>query len=139
MMTRGVKDQPAPAAADVEETLPGLEHELAAYVLEFLLLRLVERIVVALEIRARVRHVAIEPEPIELVGHVVVVLYRTGVLLARMAHRTAQASPGCRPRPHSAHQCIGSVHRIGDSALHIDLLAYECFAKIGEIRLEENP
>ncbi len=44
VVLRGPEDQAAPAAADVEQGLAGLEHQLAADVIELLRLRLVERV-----------------------------------------------------------------------------------------------
>ena len=69
----GVEDEPAPAAADVEETLPGRQAELAADVVELRDLRVVERLRVVPEVRARVHHALVEPHAVERVADVVVV------------------------------------------------------------------
>ncbi len=69
----GVEDEPAPAAADVEEALAGREAQLAADVVELRDLRVVERLRFVLEVRARVHHALVEPHAVERVADVVVV------------------------------------------------------------------
>ena len=70
----GPEQQPAPTAADVEETLARRQPELPADMVELLRLRGVQRVVVAAEVRARVHHALVEPQPVERVADVVVVL-----------------------------------------------------------------
>jgi len=81
-MLRGVNDQPAPPATDVEQPLTGLETELPANQIELCFLRDIERIIPRAEIRARINHPLVEPELIKGVADIVVELDRRGV-----AHR----------------------------------------------------
>ena len=69
-----VHDEPAPAAADVEEPFALAQPQLAADVVELLLLRRVEVVVRCAEVRARVDHPPVEEEPVELGVEVVVVV-----------------------------------------------------------------
>ena len=77
----GVQRERAPAAADVEHAVAGLQRELGADELELGLLRLLERRRAARPDRARVRHRLVEEEREEVVRDVVVV--RDGALVAR--------------------------------------------------------
>ena len=65
----------APAAADVEQRHPGLQGQLAQRQIDLGDLRLLQRHVVALEIRAAVGLRRIEEEPEEIVGQVVMGLH----------------------------------------------------------------
>ncbi len=76
MLLRGVHDERAPATADVQKALPGLEVELAADHLALVPLGLLERVVRAGEVRAGVRHRRVEQLLVEVVADVVVVLDR---------------------------------------------------------------
>ena len=89
----GVADHAAPAAADVEQPLPGLEVELAGDQVVLLGLRLLERRVLGREDRAGVGHRRAEDQLVEAVGDVVVVVDHLGVA----AHRVPQALD--RPAP----------------------------------------
>src|SRR5512143_181349 len=73
-MLRRVRDERAPAASDIEESLAGMEPQLSADEIELRLLRLVERHRLRLEVRARVHHALVEPYLIEVVADVVMVL-----------------------------------------------------------------
>ena len=101
----------APAAADVEQVLPGLEVELGAHELVLRLLRLLERGRPAREDRARVGHRRPEEEPEVVVGDVVVVAHRAGVALARVAP-AARHELGRRARVGTARPG-GAGHRPG--------------------------
>src|SRR5689334_976133 len=68
--------QPAPAAADVEQPLTRTKPQLTADMLELLLLRRVEIFLAGFEIGAGIDHVAVQPEAIEVVGNVVMVAHR---------------------------------------------------------------
>ena len=70
---RGVEQERAPAAADVEEALARRESQLAADVVELLHLRCVESVGSGTEISARVDEIRVEPHGVERIGHVVVV------------------------------------------------------------------
>ena len=73
--------RPPHPASDVEKTLTGLEAKLAADQIELGLLRRIERISRRAEIGARVNHSLIEPQLIEVVADIVVVMDR-----GRIAH-----------------------------------------------------
>src|SRR5689334_19493407 len=64
--------QPAPPAPDVQQPVSRSEPELAADMVELVFLRLVNVFRSRTEIGARINHVSIEPEPIEVVRHIVV-------------------------------------------------------------------
>ena len=93
VLPRGVPDHAAPAAADVEQPLAGLEVELAGDQVVLLGLRLLERRVLGRVDRAGVGHRRAEDELVEAVGDVVVVVDHLGVA----AHRVPQALD--RPAP----------------------------------------
>src|SRR5882672_2128848 len=88
----GPQDQRAPAAADVEEALARLDHELVEDMIELLLLGELERIVLAPEIGAGVHHVPVEPKGIEVVRDVVVVVDGVTVALAVVPPEPPQAA-----------------------------------------------
>ena len=70
-----IEAEPAPARADVEHVLAGLDPQLGGDVALLGELRLLERHVRALEIGAGILHVLVEEEPVELAGQIVVVLH----------------------------------------------------------------
>jgi hypothetical protein len=74
-------DERAPAASDVEESLARMEAQLPADEIELGLLRLVERHRGRREVGARVHHSVIEPQPVEVVADVVVILNRCAIAL----------------------------------------------------------
>jgi hypothetical protein len=80
-----VQRERAPAAADVEDALAGLQVELRADEVELGPLRLLERRRAAREDRARVRHRLVQEEREVLVGEVVVVRDRALVAQDRVA------------------------------------------------------
>jgi hypothetical protein len=80
-----VEREAAPAAADVEHALAGLQVQLRADELELVPLRLLERGRAAREDRAAVRHRLVQHEPEEVVGDVVVVAHRARVALEAVA------------------------------------------------------
>lgn len=85
--------QPAPAAADVQQVLAALEPQLAAQVVEFILLRLLQRFIAGLEVRAGIDHLPVEPELVEVVGNIVVIgnRRRVSVLVMLDPDRIASA------------------------------------------------
>ena len=85
VLARGVQRERAPAAADVEHALAGLQRELRADEVELGALGLLERRRAARPDRARVRHRLVEEEREELVGEVVVVRDRALVAQDRVA------------------------------------------------------
>ena len=79
-----MQDEPAPAAADVEQTVAGLEPEFAANNVQLVALGRVE-ILIRLQKYARVHHAGIEPELVELGRHIVVIANGLGVAFLGMA------------------------------------------------------
>src|SRR6185437_3313085 len=90
VLLRRMHGQAAPTAANVEEALAGLNPQLAAYQVELLLLRLVERLLPALEIGAGVRQSFSQPKGKEL-GRLIVVIGDRGPIAAA---GTDSAKPG---------------------------------------------
>src|SRR5882762_8791873 len=88
------QNQRAPAAADVQKPLPGLEQKLVEDVIEFLFLGELQGIALAPEIGAGIHHVPIQPQRIEVVRDVVVVLNGVAIALAVVAPNTPQS---CAP------------------------------------------
>src|SRR5215510_8023081 len=72
VVLHGPDAEPAPAAADVEQGLSGLEAELAAHEIDLVDLRLLELAVGLTVVGAGVGHERIQEEGVEVVGHVVV-------------------------------------------------------------------
>ena len=70
-----VKAEPAPAGADVEHGLAGLQPELGGDMALLGGLRLVERHVRLLEIGAGILHVLVEEEPVEVTRQIIVTLH----------------------------------------------------------------
>ena len=68
VLLRRFNQQEAPAAADVEERHALLEVELLEDVVDLVALRLLERVILVLEVRARIAHRRIEPELIEFIA-----------------------------------------------------------------------
>jgi len=71
VVARRPADQRTPTAADVEQTLAALQAQLAADVIELVALRLVQHVLVGLEIGAGVHPLRVQPQRVEGVGHVV--------------------------------------------------------------------
>src|SRR6266480_1024167 len=80
-----------PAAADVEKPLARLEHELVEDVIELLFLGELQGIGLAAEIGAGIHHVPIQPQRVEVVRNVVVVLDGFAIALAAVAPNTPQS------------------------------------------------
>jgi hypothetical protein len=93
-------DQRAPAAADVEQRLVGLEPQLAARDIELVALRGREIVVPVGEVAARVDHLGIEKQRVEGVGEVVVIL--DVVLVAGLTGCRRLAPPHRLERPRLA-------------------------------------
>ncbi len=74
VVLRRVADEAAPAAADVEEALAGLQAQLAADHFELVALRLGDVVVPVGVVGAGVDHLGVEEERVELVRQVVVEL-----------------------------------------------------------------
>jgi hypothetical protein len=89
----GVADQPAPAAADVQQPLTGAQAQLAADQLQFGLLRLVEGLAARREVGAGVDHAPVQPQGIEVVAQIIMVAHGGAVAFQRMAHALAPEPP----------------------------------------------
>src|SRR5712692_6002076 len=85
------QDERAPAAADVQKPLARPEHELVEDVIELLFLSELQGIALAAEIGAGIHHVPVQPQRIEVVRNVVVVLNGVAIALAAVAPDTPQA------------------------------------------------
>src|SRR5580704_408755 len=102
MMLRRMDAERAPAAAEIEERLAGVEAQLAAAHLELVLLRLRQTVVPLGEIGAAIDHLGIEPERVEGVREVVVmrdvllVLGGAAVALAFLADGLERPGPAAR-------------------------------------------
>ena len=91
VMLRGMADERAPAAADVEEAIARLQPQLAADHVELVVLRAGEIVVpVGLKVGAGIDHLRIEEEPVEGVRDVVVI--GDVLLVGRRACRRATGS-----------------------------------------------
>src|SRR5689334_5236367 len=80
VMFGGPAHKPAPAAADVEQSVARFQSQFPAEMIELLFLRRVEIFRAGFEIRAGIDHMAVEPEPVELVRDIVVVTHIGGIL-----------------------------------------------------------
>src|SRR6266849_10822471 len=85
------QDERTPAAADVQKPLARPEQELVEDVIEFLFLSEFQGIGLAAEIGAGIHHVPIQPQRIEVVRNVVVVLNGVAIALAVVAPNTPQS------------------------------------------------
>src|SRR5260370_40686464 len=83
----GVKQQSSPAAADIQETLVRLQAQLAANEVELVSLGRLQRLAPGRKIRARIHHLIVEKQPVEVVRHIVVMA--NGVAIACLAVRPA--------------------------------------------------
>ena len=100
----GVAGQRAPAAADVEQRLAGLQPQLAADHFQLVLLHLVDVIIPIGAVGAGVDHLLIEPERVEFVRHVVVVADVLLVLCRAAVARALARYVGERPRAAARHE-----------------------------------
>ena len=98
VLARGPTYERPPAAADIQQPFAGPQAQLAANVLKLVALRRVQRIGGLLEVGAGVHPLLVQPQPIELVGHVIVERDRGAIAVARMPVREAPGDPGCEAR-----------------------------------------
>ncbi|MNC37141.1 hypothetical protein D3C75_856960 [compost metagenome] len=75
----GITGQASPATADIQQVVAGLQSQLATQVVELLVLGYLQAFLTRFEIGARVSHVLVKPELVELVGKIVVVGNSLGV------------------------------------------------------------
>lgn len=73
ILTGGEARQPAPATTDIQQVIPSLQAQLAAQVVELVLLGLGQGVVRLLEVGTGIDHVRVEPQLVELVGQIVVI------------------------------------------------------------------
>src|SRR6266852_3412524 len=85
------QDERAPAAADVQKPLARLEQELPEDVIELLFLGVLQGIGSTAEIGAGIDHVPVQPQRIEVVRNVVVVLNGVAIALAVVPPDTPQS------------------------------------------------
>lgn len=120
-MFRRVQDQFAPAATDIEKPLARLEAELAADETELGCLRGVQAHVWRAEIATGIHALRIQPQAVEIVGNVVVILD----VLADAGERMAPLSPAVRPGSGDAATCIAQAvsqfQDIADVAFQIEV------------------
>ncbi|MNK35689.1 hypothetical protein D3C87_542200 [compost metagenome] len=138
-LLRRADHQRAPAAADVEQRLPGLEFDLGEDVVDFLQLRGGQVFVAVLEVGARIDHVRIEPELVERVRHVVVVL--DGFLVRRLGVREVaghalQRAAGLVER--GLRQAVGDVDHVAELAFDVDLALDVGLAQVVERGLQHQ-
>lgn len=133
VLLRGAQHQRAPAAADVEQRLPRLQADLGEDVVDLLHLRFVEGLVAIFEVGAGVDHVLVQPQLVEVVGDVVVVLDRFLVALlgvGEVAHHAGQrAAAGGGGR---GSQAVADVDDVGQLAVQVDLPLDIGFAEVVE-------
>ena len=113
---RGANDQRAPATADVQQPMTGLDAQFAEDVVELLFLRSFQRIGVAAKIGAGVHHVAVEKQMVELVGDVVVVFDGLAITLRGMGDR-----------PQQTPDAIGARRRAHELGAHLEDVAQRTF------------
>ena len=87
-MLRGIDEQPAPTTTDIQQTLPWLQTQLAAKVIQLLLLRLLKLVIRCGKVGAGVDHAGIQPERVEFVGAVVVIIGGLAIALFRVERAT---------------------------------------------------
>ena len=83
-MSRGVDEQSAPAATDVEQTLPRTQAQFAAEIIEFVLLGCIKAIVWRLKVCAGIHHAPIKPQAIKIIRNIVMKCHRTPIALWQM-------------------------------------------------------
>ncbi|MND38862.1 hypothetical protein D3C80_295720 [compost metagenome] len=120
--------QPAPATANIEQVVTGIQSQLAAQVVKLVLLRLVERIVRLTEVGARIGHVLVQPKLVERVGHVIVVGdgFGVGALVMRQTGRRRFILI----RQQRFAQLVAHADSLTDIAFQLQLAFDECGAQL---------
>ena len=123
VVARHVQRQRAPAAARLHHPLAGPEAHLAAHVVHLRLLGLLQRRLAVLVVGAGVDHALVEPEPVEVVAQVVVVVdvlagAAEGVLAG--AGEAAEDRLLERRAGLAVHGAIGPVEHVDQIALDLD-------------------
>ncbi len=137
-LLRGAQHERTPAAADVEQALAGLELDLRQDVVDLLDLRGGEILVAVLEVRTRVHHVLVEPQLVERVRDVVVVLDRLLVGALRMIEVAFHARELARARHGAAGERVADVDDVRQLAFDVDLALHVRLAEIVEARFEQQ-
>lgn len=134
----GAQHERAPAAADVEQALAGLQLDLRQDVVDLLDLRGGEILVAVLEVRARVHHVLVEPQLVELVRDVVVVLDRLLVGALRVIEVALHAGELACAGHGAARERVADVDDVRQLAFDVDLALHVRLAEIVEARFEQQ-
>ncbi len=122
-LLRRTDHQRAPAAADVEQGLSGLQPDLGQDVVDLLALGRGKVFIAMLEVGAGVHHARVQPEPVELVGYVVVILDRGLVRclgVGEMLGHACQCAAGLRAG--GSREAVSHGDDIAELAVQVDLL-----------------
>jgi len=114
-----VPHQRAPAAADIEKALARRQPQLAADVVELGPLGRIDVFPAGLEIGARIDHLLVEPEPVEVVADVVVVA-DVGAVGLRLVSRRRQFGPHRDRGTGELDQAGGDPNRLRNVAVDVD-------------------
>ena len=136
-LLRRAHHERAPAAADVEQALAGLQLDLGEDVVDLLDLRGGEIFVAVLEVRARVDHVLVEPQLVELVRDIVVVLDGLLVRRLRVIEVASHARELARARHGASRERVADVDDVRQLAFDVDLALHVRLAEIVEARFEQ--
>ena len=90
---------PTVAAADIEQPLASLQHELAQDVIELLLLRGIEIFAAVLEIGAGINPVRVQPQCVKVICAFIMVADGVAVALAVVAPGLGRTAPAMRGPP----------------------------------------
>ncbi len=138
-LLRGAQHQRAPAAADIEERLPRLEPDPGQDVVDLLQLRGSKVFIALLEVRARVDHVRVEPELVEVVRDVVVILDRRLVFLLGMGEVLGHAGEGAAGTARGrGGEAVSNVDDVCQAAFEVDLLLDIRLAEVVQARYEQQ-
>jgi len=132
------QDQSAPTAADVEEAFAGLQIEFAADVFEFLLLGEIERIIRSPEIGAGVDPIPVEPETVELVAHVVVMLDRLAVGGTGVPPPLPDVGALAIDFGIAGHQLLADAHRLANVAVEIEIALHVAPGDLAQTGIDQR-
>ena len=123
VFTRHVQSEGAPPATGLYDLLTRPEHQLAADVIELGSLRLFQRGVRRVVVRARIHHLLVEPQAVEVVAEVVMVLDvspRSGLGVGTRPGQSAQCGALARDRAGAIRGSIAAREYIDEIAFHVD-------------------
>ena len=137
---RHVQGQGAPPAAGLDDPLTRPEHQLAADVVHLGPLRLLQRGLGRVVVRAGVDHLLVEPQPVEVVAQVVVVLDMPPRSARGVGARLGQSAQGAalgRDRVRAIRRSITAREHVDEIALDLDA---PCAERISEsdLRTEDH-